>query len=41
MVFTQPSSSPAAPLDTTLFYALYVYQQGFVTYSMGYASAMA
>ena len=29
------------PLDTTLFYALYVYKRGFETYEMGYASAMA
>ena len=42
MVFTQAFIiTGGAPLDTTLFYALYVYQQGFVTYSMGYASAMA
>jgi multiple sugar transport system permease protein len=30
-----------APLDTTLFYALYVYQRGLVLYQMGYAAAMA
>ena len=42
MVFTQAFIiTGGAPLDTTLFYALYVYQQGFVTYSMGYASAMS
>lgn len=29
------------PLDSTLFYALYVYQQGFQNYNMGYACAMA
>ncbi len=42
MVFTQAFIiTGGAPLDTTLFYALYVYQRGFVTYEMGYASAMA
>ncbi|MGB4218467.1 MAG: ABC transporter permease, partial [Bacillota bacterium] len=29
------------PLDTTLFYTLYVYQKGFRDFEMGYASAMA
>jgi multiple sugar transport system permease protein len=29
------------PLDSTLFYALYLYQRAFVTFHMGYASAMA
>ncbi len=42
MVFTQAFIiTGGAPLDTTLFYALYVYQRAFVTYQMGYASAMA
>lgn len=29
------------PLDTTLFYALYLYRRGFEFFDMGYASAMA
>jgi multiple sugar transport system permease protein len=29
------------PLDTTLFYVLYLYQQAFQSYKMGYAAAMA
>jgi multiple sugar transport system permease protein len=29
------------PLDTTLFYVLYLYQQAFQSYHMGYAAAMA
>lgn len=29
------------PLDTTLFYALYLYRRAFETFEMGYASAMA
>ncbi|MBV9230161.1 MAG: sugar ABC transporter permease [Chloroflexi bacterium] len=29
------------PADSTLFYTLYLYQQGFGNYQMGYASAMA
>jgi multiple sugar transport system permease protein len=42
MVFTQAFIiTGGAPLDTTLFYALYVYQRAFVTYEMGYASAMS
>jgi multiple sugar transport system permease protein len=42
MVFTQAFIvTGGAPLDTTLFYALYVYQQAFATFHMGYASAMA
>ncbi|GAB4427655.1 MAG: sugar ABC transporter permease [Anaerolineae bacterium] len=44
MIFTQAfvvSGGNGAPLDTTLFYALYVYQRGFVTFEMGYAAAMA
>ncbi|MCB0052081.1 MAG: sugar ABC transporter permease [Caldilineaceae bacterium] len=42
MVFTQAFIiTGGAPLDTTLFYALYLYQRAFVTLQMGYASAMA
>lgn len=42
MVFTQAFIiTGGSPLDTTLFYALYVYQRAFVTFEMGYASAMA
>ena len=29
------------PSDSTLFYTLYLYQQGFGNFDMGYASAMA
>ena len=29
------------PADSTLFYTLYLYQQGFGSFDMGYASAMA
>lgn len=42
--FTQAhvvSGGSGGPLDSTLFYTLYIYQQGFVTFDMGYASAMA
>lgn len=42
MVFTQAFIiTGGRPLDTTLFYALYVYQQAFEFNNMGYASAMA
>lgn len=42
MVFTQAFIvTGGAPLDSTLFYALYLYQRAFVTLQMGYASAMA
>ena len=42
MVFTQAFIiTGGSPLDTTLFYALYVYQRAFGTFEMGYASAMA
>jgi multiple sugar transport system permease protein len=42
MTFTQAFIiTGGTPLDTTLFYALYVYQRAFVTYEMGYASAMS
>jgi multiple sugar transport system permease protein len=35
------SGGTGAPADATLFYSLYLYQQGFVNYKMGYAAAMA
>lgn len=42
MVFTQAFIiTEGAPLDTTLFYALYLYRRAFTTFEMGYASAMA
>jgi len=42
MVFTQAFIiTGGAPMDTTLFYALYLYQRAFATFQMGYASAMA
>ena len=42
MVFTQAFIvTGGAPLDTTLFYALYLYRRAFETFQMGYASAMA
>ena len=41
-VFTQAFIvTGGAPLDTTLFYSLYLYNRAFVTFHMGYASAMA
>lgn len=41
-VFTQAFIvTGGAPLDTTLFYALYLYQRAFSSFQMGYASAMA
>jgi multiple sugar transport system permease protein len=42
--FTQAhiiSGGQGGPLDSTLFYTLYLYQQGFQSFNMGYASAMA
>jgi multiple sugar transport system permease protein len=30
-----------APLNSTLFYSVYLYQTGFIFLKMGYASAMA
>ncbi len=42
--FTQAfiiTGGTGAPLDTTLFYSLYLYNRAFVTYQMGYAAAMA
>lgn len=42
MVFTQAYIiTGGAPLDTTLFYSLYLYQKAFQSFDMGYASAMA
>ncbi len=42
--FTQAyivSGGSGGPVDSTLFYTLYLYQQGFGNLNMGYASAMA
>lgn len=42
--FTQAfivSGGTGGPVDSTLFYTLYLYQQGFTNFNMGYASAMA
>lgn len=42
MAFTQSLIvTQGGPLDSTLFYALYLYRRGFQFYEMGYASAMA
>ena len=35
------SSGRGGPIDSTLFYTLYLYQKGFNEFRMGYASAMA
>ncbi len=35
------SQGEGGPLDSTLFYTLYLYQRGFANLEMGYASAMA
>ncbi len=35
------SGGNGGPVDSTLFYTLYLYQQGFTQLNMGYASAMA
>lgn len=41
-VFTQAFIiTGGQPLDTTLFYSLYLYQRAFTSYQMGYAAAMA
>ncbi|MEP7287496.1 MAG: sugar ABC transporter permease [Chloroflexota bacterium] len=41
-VFTQAFIiTGGTPLDTTLFYSLYLYQRAFNSYELGYASAMA
>jgi multiple sugar transport system permease protein len=42
--FTQAhvvSGGTGGPVDSTLFYTLYIYQQAFVNFDMGYASALA
>lgn len=42
--FTQAfvvSGGTGGPSDSTLFYTLYLYEQGFTRFNMGYASAMA
>ena len=40
--FVQPFiMTNGGPIDSTLFYALYLYQNAFVYFKMGYASAMA
>lgn len=42
--FTQAfviSGGSGGPADSTLFYTLYLYQQGFARFDMGYAAAMA
>lgn len=35
------SGGKGGPIDSTLFYTLYLYQKGFAHFQMGYASAMA
>lgn len=35
------SGGKGGPMDSTLFYTLYLYQKGFTHFQMGYASAMA
>ena len=35
------SNGTGGPVNSTLFYSLYLYQEGFVDFHMGYASAMA
>jgi multiple sugar transport system permease protein len=35
------SGGNGGPSDSTLFYTLYLYQQGFTQLNMGYAAAMA
>lgn len=42
--FTQAfivSGGTGGPVNSTLFYTLYLYQQGFSAFNMGYASALA
>ncbi|MCO5185623.1 MAG: sugar ABC transporter permease [Anaerolineae bacterium] len=42
LVFTQALViTNGGPLDSTLFYALYLYQRAFVNFQMGYGTAMA
>lgn len=40
-VVSEGNSAPGGPVYTTLFYLLYLYQQAFQSFQMGYASAMA
>ena len=35
------SRGTGGPIDSTLFYALYIYQEAFGRFHMGYASALA
>ncbi|MEK3911050.1 carbohydrate ABC transporter permease [Paenibacillus sp. FSL H7-0331] len=35
------SGGTGGPLNSTLFYTLYLYQKGFISFQMGYASALA
>jgi len=35
------SGGRGGPVDSTLFYTLYLYQKGFTEFRMGYASAIA
>ena len=35
------SKGSGGPVDSTLFYTLYLYVKGFTNFEMGYASAMA
>lgn len=35
------SGGTGGPVDSTLFYTLYIYRQAFLSYDMGYASALA
>jgi multiple sugar transport system permease protein len=42
--FTQSyvvSAGSGGPVDSTLLYTLYIYQQAFTNFHMGYASALA
>ena len=42
MVFTQGLVvTNGGPMNKTLFYQLYVYQEGFKSFHMGYASALS
>ncbi len=42
MTFTQGYIiTKGGPLDSTLFWVLYMYKRGFESYDMGYSSAMA
>ncbi len=40
-MFSGPSTPAHGPLNSTLVYALYVYEQAFQQLHMGYASALA